>query len=222
MVTTARSVAVFLAGIAAVLLTLAAVQAYAQEGEGELRVTSQSIEDGAVLAEVPYVIQLCFSEPVDDGFHFELTTPEGRGVGKRVSFQRDRIGVEVFPGGIPGLPGVLTPAADRIWTFAWRVTAQDDEAATEGALTFTLDDDGDVIPEETLPDCRVGSFFTPDPAATGSETTDDGDSTDILYIVLLVAAAVGALGVVSLVGYVIRKRGEGGRGGTASGGTPAG
>lgn len=212
----------------AVLLLLAVPAAHTQEGDDELRATSQSLEDGAVLAEVPFVIQLCFSEPVDidnsgegGGFSFEITTPEGRALGKRISFQRNGLGVEVFPGGIPVLPAGFATAADRTWTFEWRVTAQDNEAPAEGAITFTLDDDGEVVPEESLPQCRV-SAFTPEPTATGSETTDDADGADILYIVLLVAGAIGGLAVVSLVGYVIRKRGESGRGGPATGGTQPG
>lgn len=221
-----RLTAGLLSGIAAVLALLAAAPAYSQEDETGPRVTSQSLEDGAVLAEVPHVIQLCFSEPVDiessgedRGFSLEIRTPEGRALGKRISRQRDGFGFEVFPGGVPGLPAGSTPAADQTWTFEWRVTARDDEAPAEGTITFTLDDDGEVVPEEALPACR-------EPAPTVSGTADDGDragdeddGTDVLYIVLLAAGAIGGLVAVSLVGYVIRKRGEGGRGGPATGGT---
>lgn len=211
MVKILRQVAVLFAGVAAILLALAAAPAHAQEGDDELRVTFLSLEDGSVFAEVPYVIQLCFSEPVDidnsgegGGFSFEITTPEDRGLGKRISFQRDGLGVEIFPGGIPALPTGFAPAADQTWTFEWRVTAQDDEAPAEGTLTFTLDDDGEVVPEESLPRCRGED---PDSTPTVSGTDDDGDDGgDELYIVLLAAAAIGALLAVGLVGYLIRRR----------------
>jgi len=229
MVTTLCRVASVLAVIAAALALLAVSPTYAQEDDGP-RVISQSVEDGAIFAEVPYLIQLCFSEPVDiensgegAGFSFEIRTPEGRGIGKRISFQRDGLGVEVFPGGVPSLPTGFAPAADQTWTFEWRVTAQDDEAPAEGTLTFTLDDDGEVVPEESLPRC-LGEG--PDPTPTVSGTDDDGDGggdeddgADVLYIVLLAAAAIGALLAVSLVGYLIRRRHEGGGGGPATGGT---
>ena len=94
-----RLTAGLLSGVAAVLALLAAAPAYSQEDETGPRVTSQSLEDGAVLAEVPHVIQLCFSEPVDiessgedRGFSLEIRTPEGRALGKRISRQRDGFG----------------------------------------------------------------------------------------------------------------------------------
>ncbi len=224
-----RRTAGLLSGIAAVFALLAVGAAYSQENEDGPRVTSQSLEDGAVLAEVPYVIQICFSEPVDieasgedRGFSLEIRTPEGRALGKRISRQRDGFGFEVFPGGVPGLPGGSTPAADQTWTFEWSVTAQDDEAPAEGTITFTLDDDGEVVPEEALPACREPAPTVSGTNVDGDRAGDEDDGTDVLYIVLLAAGAIGGLVAVSLVGYVIRKRGESGRGGPATGGTQSG
>ena len=224
-----RVTAGLLGGMAALFALLAVGAAYSQENEDGPRVTSQSLEDGAVLAEVPYVIQLCFSEPIDieasgedRGFSLEIRTPEGGALGKRISRQRDGLGFEVFPGGVPGLPAGSTPAADQTWTFEWSVTAQDDGAPAEGTITFTLDDDGEVVPEEALPACRASAPTASGTDADGDPAGDEDDGTDVLYIVLLAAGAIGGLVAVSLVGYVIRKRGEGGRDGPASRGTQSG
>lgn len=195
-----------------VLLLLAAAPADAQEGDDGPRVTFQNLQDGDVLAEPPSVIQLCFSEPVSvkdpiDGgdYSFSLKTPEGLGVGRRTVFQPNGFGVAVFAGDPPALPSGFPTADDPIWTFEWRVTAADDLTPVEGTITFTVDEDADMNPRETLPACVESLFTTPSNAGDRDDEDnvsqgEDDDGTDILLIVLLAAGAIAiaSLGVIGL------------------------
>src|SRR3989304_1215996 len=60
-------------------------------------------EEGAVLAEPPELLHMCFATPVnirdlDKGgdFDFSVLKPDGRGVGLRIVFQSDGFGVTIF------------------------------------------------------------------------------------------------------------------------------
>ncbi|HET9476413.1 MAG TPA: hypothetical protein VFP63_02890 [Dehalococcoidia bacterium] len=190
----------------------------------EPEITYQYPEDGDVLKEPPFVLQMCFKEPVnvndlDQGgdFSFRLLLPDNRGLGMRIVFQPDGYGVAIYA----GLPDGEIP--DGEWTWEYRLTDRVDTTdATEGVVKFEVNAaEGKEIVSETPPAC-LGEGLTPIPTAPDAEATgsvtptpdvinaddeeDGGTDVDILKLALLTIGAAGIAGVLALIGYVVRKR----------------
>ncbi len=181
-------------------------------------VTFMFPEDGAVLAEPPQVIRMCFSSPVnvrdlDKGgdFRFSVLRPNGSGLGLRIVFQRDGFGVGVHP----GLPEEPPPGE---WTFEWRVTDPDTLEPVTGTIHFTVSPSGSPVPEDPPPRCSTdgspiapGATLTPVPGATASPTTvvsedeTDGDQ-DITLVALITTGSILGAAAVGLVLYLVRRR----------------
>lgn len=165
-------------------------------------------EDGALLAEPPPILHICFDSPVntrdlDKGgdFRFRVLMPDDRGLGLRIIFQPDGFGIDIQPG-IPEDP----PQGE--WTFQWRVTDPDTLEPTEGVVKFTVNPNGSPVPKEPLERCTGPS--TPVPGATATPAVDAGEDDDgigTVLLVIIVAAVAGAafLGLF-LVGRSIRRR----------------
>jgi len=213
-------------------------------------ITFQNPKDGDTLGEKPFVLQMCFSEPInvkdlDKGgdFKFSLTTPEKLGLGLRIVFQPDGWGVSIYPGPESSLPGLPSPENNK-WTWEWRVLATDDSAANEGSIKFSVEDGAEPIPQATPPVCLPGGGTgtpippfgetpTPGGSSTGTPTgnaaasptgepggsptpteepgvggsgEDNGDGPDILPLALLTIGAAGGLGVLALIGYLVRRK----------------
>lgn len=188
--------------------------------------------DGDVLAEPPPVIRLCFANPVDitdlhlgGDFAFSVIMPNGIGLGLRIVFQRDGLGVDIQS-------GIPDDAPDGEWLFEWRVRdAEGEKEVASGTLHFTVDPEGSPVPDEPPESCGprppdAGTTPGATPSATpdsGSENGDGDDGPDILAISLITAAAVIGLAALGLVLYLVRRRigffphkppsGEGGGGG---------
>lgn len=130
----------------------------------------QNLNEGDVLAETPYVIQMCFADPIDirdqpDGgdWEFRMTSPQGSGSGIRIVFQPNAYGVAMYPVAPPSIPAIPTNEGG-VWTYSYRVADQRDGKAIEGEVHFTIDPDADAIPRATPPSC------TPE-GGTGTATT---------------------------------------------------
>ena len=195
---------------------MAAGEGNAQEsGEGP-QILYQNLSDGDVLAELPFVVQFCFAEPVDvtdrhegGDFDFTLLTPEGLGLADRTAFQPDGYGVAVYPGSPPPVASGFPTAKDQVWTFEWRVTDAEDLAPAEGTIRFTIEEGGELIREEVSPCTRSGSTAGPQQteAPAGETANGDGDGdTDVLLVVLLAAGATAGVTVIGLTGYLARSR----------------
>lgn len=177
-------------------------------------------EDGAVLAEPPPIIQMCFASPVnirdlDKGgdFRFSVLKPDGSGLGLRIVFQRDGLGVNVLPG-LPDDP----PQGE--WTYEWRVTDPDTLEPTMGTIHYTVSPAGSPVPEleEPLPHCLSdgspsppGSTATQSPSDTPSPTQsagedDSDDDQDILLLTLIITGAFLGAAVAGLGLYFVRRR----------------
>lgn len=185
----------------------------------EPEITFQNPEEGGVLKEPPFVLQMCFKEPVnvndlDKGgdFSFRLIQPNNKGLGMRIVFQPDGYGVAIYP----GLPTEEVPEGE--WTWEYRLTdrAQPTDAI-EGEVKFEVNSaEGSVIVSATPPVC-LGRGTTPVPTAPhasvtptpengGTTTEDGGDDVDILRLALLTIGAAGVAAVLALIGFVIRRR----------------
>lgn len=200
------------ASIATLMLT-ASVLPFLQppDAGAQPEVTFISPEDGAVLAEPPRVIQICFASPVnirdlDKGgdFRFGVLRPNGSGLGLRIVFQPDGFGVAIHPG-LPEDP----PEGE--WTFEWRVTDPDTLEPATGTIHFTVSPAGSPVPEEPPPRCPSDGSPTPPPGATPSPTPIAGedeadDDQDILLPAVIAAGSVLAIAVAGLVLYVVRRR----------------
>lgn len=201
------------AGIATLMLT-ASVLPFLQppDAGAQPEVTFIFPEDGAVLAEPPRVIQICFASPVnirdlDKGgdFRFGVLRPNGSGLGLRIVFQHDGFGVAVHPG-LPEDP----PEGE--WTFEWRVTDPDTLEAATGTIHFTVSPAGSPVPEEPPPRCPSdGSPIAPSPSPTSTPAPPAGedeadDDQDILLPAVIAASSVLAVAVAGLVLYVVRRR----------------
>lgn len=186
--------------------------------EAQPEVTATFPEDGDVLAEPPSRIRVCFASPVnirDPGeggdFGFTVTTPEGRNLGLRIVFQRNGLGVDVFPG-VPDEP------SEGEWGVDWRVTDPDTLEPTTGTINFTVGPDGSPVPEEPPISCAGGGPPTPrispdstptpgDAAEGGDEGDDEGDDgTDVVLLALITAGAVGGAVVLGLILVLVRRR----------------
>lgn len=190
----------------------------------EPEITFLNPEQGAVLKEKPFVLQMCFKEPVnvndlDKGgdFRFRVLQPDNKGLGMRIVFQPDGYGVAIYPGLSDG------EVPDGEWTWEYRLTDKVNTSdATEGVVKFEVNAaEGKEIVSETPPAC-LGAGLTPiptapHPGATGSVTPtpdvidggdeeDGGSDVDILKLALLTIGAAGIAGVLALIGYVVRKR----------------
>jgi hypothetical protein len=196
-----------IAGI--VLLTPTAL---AQTGNGFL--ISQNIADGAVLGEPPHVIHMCFAEPVDiddpDSSDFALVPPGGVKLASRTQFQRNGLGVAIYPGHRPE-PSGTGDQPEAEWTFSWMVTVAETGEEQSGGFTFTVEEGGEVIPEEAPPVClesgetsRASPTTTADPNENGGDNDGDDDST--LLIVLIVAGVASGIAVLGGVGYLVTRR----------------
>ena len=125
---------------ALLLLAAPATWSHAQttSASGGPGLVYQSVKDGDVVTEPLFDIQLCFKEPInikdlDKGgdFAFQVTQPDGIGLGHRDIFQPDGYGIAIQPGNPVGTN--LTGQ----WTFKYRVTTPDAQHATSGTITFT-------------------------------------------------------------------------------------
>jgi hypothetical protein len=141
-------------------------------------VVYQNLNEGDVLSEPPWVIQMCFSRPIDirdqpDGgdWNFNMITPQGQGSAMRIVFQNDAYGVAMYPVTPPTLAAIPTNETNS-WTYTYRVADKDSGDPLTGSLTFTISDDADAIPRATPPACvpagGTGEATPPptDPAAT--------------------------------------------------------
>ncbi len=157
--------------------------------EKPLEIIFQNLKEGDTIGEKPFVIQMCFSRPInikdkDKGgdFDYSLTTNQGMGLGLRIVFQPDGWGVSVYPGPEASVSGLPSPK-DNNWTWAWRAVAADDKAVNEGSFEFAVDEDAEPIPQETPPVCVAGgntatpvpTFDTPTPSG-GTSATPTGSA----------------------------------------------
>jgi hypothetical protein len=157
----------------------------------------QSPQEGAVLNQPPFAIQLCFASPInikdlDKGgdFAFAVTEPDGIGLGSRDVFQSDGYGITVYAANPIGDPA-------GHWLFHYRVTSPDAKAALEGDINYSVDPDGSSAPQETPPPCTASGG----PASTSSE-----NGSDILKYGLFAAGAAGIAALFVLVLFVVRRR----------------
>jgi hypothetical protein len=197
----------------------------------------QNPAEGEVIQQPAFGIQLCFASPVnikdlDKGgdFAFNVTEPDGLGLGNRDVFQPDGYGITVYPG---------NPIGDTtgIWKFHYRLTSPDARSALEGDINYTVDPNGSPFPQATPPVCvapggTATASPTPEPGATTpaaisaspapasgititlSPTTtaspigpgSSSNGPDILKYALLTIGAAGAAGVILLIGYFVRRR----------------
>ena len=168
------------------------------------RITEIFPEEGDVLAEPPTQLHMCFATPInirdlDKGgdFGFQVLKPDGRGVGLRIVFRSDGFGVTIFP-------NVRDVEGEGDWTFEWRLTDPNTLEASEGTVRFSVQADGEPLPEEpaTCTGTPAPSDGGPGPAA--GQTDDDGP--DIAKMALITGAAVIGAGVVGMVLYLVRRR----------------
>ncbi len=160
--------------------------------------------------EPPPIIRVCFASPVnvrdlDAGgdFRFAVTTPEDRGLGLRIVFRPDGLGVDVHAG-FPEDP------LEGEWTFEWRVTDPETLEPAEGTVKFTVSPDGSPVPEEPpepcVPDDTPSPSPTSEPTATPTEDEDD-NGPDPVFLGLVIGIPVVAAGV-ALFLLIRRRRGS--------------
>jgi hypothetical protein len=160
-------------------------------------------EEGAILAEPPTNIHLCFSRPVDVAddadFRFLVTTPLGTPLGARIVFQPDGLGVDMMPGILPEEP----PEGD--WTFEYRVTDVETKEPLQGVINYQVAPGGAPLPQ-TFDRCTGEETPPPDP----SDQSGDDDGSDTLVIAVIVALVGVALVSAGVIVYALRRR-SGGR-----------
>jgi hypothetical protein len=190
----------------AVVSALSSSPARAQSpADPQPQVVYQNLNDGDVLQQPAFGIQLCFASPVNikdlgagGDFAFSITEPDGFGLGNRDVFQPDGYGVAVYPG---------NPIGDTAgqWKFHYRVTSPDAQSALEGDINYTVDPNGSPFPQETPPVCvESGGTATALPGA-GSIDGTSGGSSDILKYALIAIGAAGVAAIV-LILFVVRRR----------------
>ena len=230
---TAQRFGALLAGLGGLLLVVAAPYIGNNPTPTQAKepvITYQYPEEGDVLKERPFVLQMCFKEPVnvndkDKGgdFDFRILPPDGKGLGIRIVFQPDGYGVALYPG-----PEAAGQVLEGEWTWKYRLTDKVQTSdAIEGEIKFSVSDrEGQDTISATPPAC-LAAGATPQPTlvpagspgvtntpASPTETgepngvIDEGDDSDvdILRLALLTIGAAGAAGVIALIGYLIRKR----------------
>ena len=219
-----------LAGLAGLLLFVAAP--YIGHGStpveaDEPEIIYQYPEDGDVLKDRPFVLQMCFKEPVNvndlaegGDFAFKIDPPDTQGLGVRIVFQPDGYGVALYPG-----PAAEGQNLEGEWIWEYRLTDKVQPTdATEGTVKFSVSaTDGTDIISATPPTCLAegathvptappagspGTTNSVTPTPDGGEVIDEGGDSDvdILRLALLTIGAAGAAGLIALIGYVIRKR----------------
>jgi len=205
--------------IAALALTAAGLllaKPYAVDAQPEVILVFP--EEGDIMAEPPPIIRMCFARPInirdlDDGgdFRFRVTTPEGRGLGLRIVFQTDGLGVDIHR-------GIPEGETEGEWTFEWRVTEPDTLEPAQGTLRFLVGPGGSPVPEEPPANCPSGNLtpvtgITPTTVTASPTPPPDrdkaGDGQDDLLLALIIAGPVigaAALGL-GLYFLVFRRRG---------------
>jgi copper transport protein len=173
------------ATIVAAAALLALVAAGPSLAFAEPEVTSATPADGALLAQAPEVLNLCFSEPVqtegDGAWQFSVEPNGSTALGLRIVFATDGLCVDVFP-------GTPDPAPEGIWQFDWLVKAQSDSSEGSGSLLFQV---GALQPGQTpLP--------LPDSPDAGGE-----DPPYALIGLIVVGVIIVILGV---AGFFLRRR----------------
>ena len=189
------------------LLTVAAAFAEAPE------VTYQFPPEGAILAERPPAIQLCFRNSIDvrdldkgGEFRFAARAPGGMQLGYRAIFQPDGYGVVVQPG--------IPEEAEGNWTFEWQVRDRQSEDPAEATIRFSVAEGGEPViradpppcTSETTPAAERSPSDTGEPNDGGNVEADGDSGPDVLLLALLTLGAAAAAGVVALIGYVVRQR----------------
>ncbi len=168
----------------------------------------QNPKGGDVLRQPAFGIQLCFASPInikdlDAGgdFQFAITEPDGFGLGNRDVFQPDGYGVTVYPGAPPTLGETVGK-----WKFHYRVTSPDAKSALEAEFNYTVDPDGQPVPQETPPPC-IGSVGTATaaPGSSGSTTSTSGGS-NTLIIALIAGGVAGAVGILAIILWLVGRR----------------
>ena len=186
--------------------------ALAPAADAQPRVTFIYPEEGAILAQPPPTIRMCLADPVnirdlDKGgdFRFAITNADGIGLGHRIIFQHNGLGVDIIPGGILGDP----PEGE--WTFEWRITDFHTLEPTEGTLHFTVDAGGDPVPEQPPQACPSGgpALLRPTPTATPAadeNASEDDDGPGILFFTVIAMGSVGGVAALGLVLLLVRRR----------------
>jgi hypothetical protein len=163
-------------------------------------------EDGADVQAPPPILQICFAEPInildlDKGgdFKFSVRTPEDQGLGLRIVFQPDGLGVGVHP-------GYPTPAPEGEWTFEWRVTEPETLEPATGTIRFTVSPDGSPLPNKPPAPCGGTPF--PDATDTPTNRAGDGDDggLDTVMVIIIAIAALAGTAVLALVVSRLRRR----------------
>jgi methionine-rich copper-binding protein CopC len=199
-----------LAAIAALALAVGSLLILRPAGvDAQPQVTFTFPEEGAVLAEPPPMLRMCFASPVNiqdlhDGgdFRFRVLNPEDLGLGLRIVFRPDGLGVDIYPG-LPEEP------QDGEWTLEWRVTEPDTLEPAEGTLRFTVEPGGAPVPEELPETCGETATPVPDVTATpeADEDEDEGDGgADVLLIILIAAACAAGAALLGFILYLVRRR----------------
>jgi len=142
--------------------------------------------NGETLNGPPESLHLCFSEPVkvesSNDWKFTVRPPNGTSLGLRIVFQPSGECVDVYPGAIE------PEAAKGIWTFDWSVHSQASGEEGSGTIKFQVGGDFGLTPEPT-------------PRPEGNSGDGGGGGIGTLGIVLIVAAAVIAVGSAGLLAY---------------------
>jgi len=189
------------AALTAVLLAVAALALVSPAAAQAPELTVRFPDEGAVLAEPPTNLHLCFSRPVDVAddadFRFLVTTPLGTPLGARIVFQPDGFGVDMMPGILPEEP----PEGE--WTFEYRVTDVETKEPLQGVILYQVAPGGAPLPQ-TFDRCTGEETPPPDPSSSDSD--DGGSDTWVLaLIVALVGVALVSAGVIA---YALRRRGR--------------
>lgn len=217
------------ASLAAVLLALLAPGRSEGQTDDAPVLTFSSPANGATISEPPFVIQLCFAEPVstrdlhDSPDFFIVTAPGEFPLGHLAMFQGDGNGVAIYANNADA----DTPEGE--WRVDYHVSSPDTLAATEGQIVFTVDPDGEKLPQATPPRCLESGFTatpgpspseterpvsttvppegTETPAPTEEPANEEGDDgLDALLIVVLVLGAGGGVALIAVIGYLARRR----------------
>ena len=162
--------------------------------------------EGAVLAERPPVIRMCFADPIDirdldagGDFEFGVVSPDERRPGLRISFQPDGLGVDIFVGELEAVP-------EGEWTFGWLVLDAETGAAATGTTSFVVVAQGSPVPDEPPQACpgsqTPNAGASPSPAADGRGRGSD-DGVDVLVVVLAVGGP--SLGAFALALFLYRR-----------------
>lgn len=182
-------------------------------------ILSEFPEDGDTLNEPPFVLAMCFKNPVnvkdlDKGgdFDFNILSPDKRGLGVRIVFQPDGYGVALYPN--------TRDVAQTEGEWSWRYRLTDDKTLDplEGIVKFSVKAQGGSEIISATPASCLAPGSTPQPTlivagspgATAAPTSpvDEGDEedVDILRLALLTIGSASAAGLIALIGYGIRRR----------------